>query len=255
MGRLTGRTTHGTPHPYDIHVPVLFYGAGVRPGQTMMTRRQSTSRPRSRASRASPSRLRPAACSSPGWHRRQIDALSFSFQHSTLEGKRSAPSVDRLLSFRVADFPMPGSRTLTALLVAGLAAAPSARATLSAQAPDHPAPSSATPGPVATRLPHAVVAAATSADAVGAWTTRISSMLRDGRLDIGRVDEDTMLPGRTHERLVQRFNGLPVFGAEVVRQLSGSTVETIFGTVTTMCRHRRRPRLPRSRLLQPRPRR
>ena len=56
-------------------------------------------------------------------------------------------------------------------------------------------------------------------------------MLRDGRLDIGRVDEDTMLPGRTHERLVQRFNGLPVFGAEVVRQLSGSTVETIFGTV------------------------
>jgi len=126
---------------------------------------------------------------------------------------------------------MPGSRTLTALLVAGLAAVPSARATLSAQAPDHPAPSSATPGPVATRLPHAVAATATSADAVGAWTTRISSMLRDGRLDIGRVDEDTMLPGRTHERLVQRFNGLPVFGAEVVRQLSGSTVETIFGTV------------------------
>ena len=26
-------TTHGTPHPYDIHVPVLFYGAGIRPGQ------------------------------------------------------------------------------------------------------------------------------------------------------------------------------------------------------------------------------
>ena len=26
-------TTHGTPHPYDIRVPVLFYGAGIRPGQ------------------------------------------------------------------------------------------------------------------------------------------------------------------------------------------------------------------------------
>jgi len=26
-------TTHGTPHPYDVHVPVLFYGAGIRPGQ------------------------------------------------------------------------------------------------------------------------------------------------------------------------------------------------------------------------------
>ncbi len=26
-------TTHGTPHPYDVRVPVLFYGAGIRPGQ------------------------------------------------------------------------------------------------------------------------------------------------------------------------------------------------------------------------------
>jgi Type I phosphodiesterase / nucleotide pyrophosphatase len=29
--RLTG-TTHGTPHPYDTHVPLLVYGPGVRPG-------------------------------------------------------------------------------------------------------------------------------------------------------------------------------------------------------------------------------
>lgn len=126
---------------------------------------------------------------------------------------------------------MPGSRTLIALLVAGLVTASSARVTLSAQAPDPAVPASAGPPPSPTRLPHAAVAAATSADAVGAWTTRISTMLRDGRLDIGRVDDDTMLPGRTHERLVQRYNGLPVFGAEVVRQLSGSSVETIFGTV------------------------
>jgi hypothetical protein len=26
------RTTHGTPHPYDTHVPLLVYGPGVRPG-------------------------------------------------------------------------------------------------------------------------------------------------------------------------------------------------------------------------------
>jgi hypothetical protein len=25
-------TTHGTPHPYDTHVPLLVYGPGVRPG-------------------------------------------------------------------------------------------------------------------------------------------------------------------------------------------------------------------------------
>jgi hypothetical protein len=28
---LTG-TTHGTPHPYDTHVPLLVYGPGLRPG-------------------------------------------------------------------------------------------------------------------------------------------------------------------------------------------------------------------------------
>ena len=25
-------TTHGTPYPYDTHVPLLVYGTGVRPG-------------------------------------------------------------------------------------------------------------------------------------------------------------------------------------------------------------------------------
>ena len=25
-------TTHGSPHPYDTHVPLLVYGPGVRPG-------------------------------------------------------------------------------------------------------------------------------------------------------------------------------------------------------------------------------
>jgi hypothetical protein len=29
---LTPGTTHGTPHPYDTHVPLLVYGAGVEPG-------------------------------------------------------------------------------------------------------------------------------------------------------------------------------------------------------------------------------
>ena len=25
-------TTHGSPHPYDTHVPLLWYGVGVKPG-------------------------------------------------------------------------------------------------------------------------------------------------------------------------------------------------------------------------------
>jgi predicted AlkP superfamily pyrophosphatase or phosphodiesterase len=32
-GRLTG-TTHGSPYPYDSHIPVLFYGWGINPGKT-----------------------------------------------------------------------------------------------------------------------------------------------------------------------------------------------------------------------------
>jgi hypothetical protein len=32
FGDDTYRTTHGSPHPYDTHVPLLVYGPGVRPG-------------------------------------------------------------------------------------------------------------------------------------------------------------------------------------------------------------------------------
>ncbi len=28
---------HGTPHDYDARVPVLFYGAGIRPGRSIDT--------------------------------------------------------------------------------------------------------------------------------------------------------------------------------------------------------------------------
>jgi hypothetical protein len=31
MERLEG-TTHGSPHPYDTHVPLVVFGPGVRPG-------------------------------------------------------------------------------------------------------------------------------------------------------------------------------------------------------------------------------
>jgi len=31
-GLKTG-TSHGTPHPYDTHVPLIVFGPGVKPGQ------------------------------------------------------------------------------------------------------------------------------------------------------------------------------------------------------------------------------
>jgi Zn-dependent metalloprotease len=54
-------------------------------------------------------------------------------------------------------------------------------------------------------------------------------MLRDGRLDLGRSERDTMIRGRMHERLVQQHEGLPVFGAQLVRQSNGRTTVSLFG--------------------------
>jgi thermolysin len=64
---------------------------------------------------------------------------------------------------------------------------------------------------------------------LSARTTRVDGMLRDGTLGIGRVQADTMLPGRTHERLAQQYEGLPVFGGEIIRQMNRGVVLTVFG--------------------------
>ena len=66
-------------------------------------------------------------------------------------------------------------------------------------------------------------------DARAVWAVRIDTMLRDGALDIASVQRDSMVPGRTHERLDQRYQGLPVFGGQVVRQMSGRDVVSISG--------------------------
>ena len=65
--------------------------------------------------------------------------------------------------------------------------------------------------------------------AAGAASLRVEAMLADGRLQAGRLQEDTMVPGRVHERLVQHHQGVPVFASEVVRQIDGGGVRTVFG--------------------------
>lgn len=61
------------------------------------------------------------------------------------------------------------------------------------------------------------------------WDARVATMLRDGQLDLVRVQDDTMIAGRTHERLSQRHEGLPVFAGELVRQMDGGRVVSVFG--------------------------
>jgi thermolysin len=70
---------------------------------------------------------------------------------------------------------------------------------------------------------------AASGAALQAWASRAEVMLRDGTLDIGRVQEDTMIPGRAHERLVQHHQGVPIFGAELIRQIEGGRPVSVFG--------------------------
>jgi thermolysin len=68
-------------------------------------------------------------------------------------------------------------------------------------------------------------------DDLAAALARVRAMLSDGRLDLDRIDEDPILPGRRHERLVQRHEGLPVYGGEVVEQLDGRATVSVFGRV------------------------
>ena len=47
------------------------------------------------------------------------------------------------------------------------------------------------------QAPRMLTASAIDPDSVNEWSARVSQMLRDGRLDIVRVDDDTMLPRAT----------------------------------------------------------
>ena len=72
--------------------------------------------------------------------------------------------------------------------------------------------------------------AAAGAD-LPAWMSRVDGMLRDGTLDIGSVQDDTMVAGRRHERLTQHHRGLPVFGGQVARQMDGRSIVSLAGRV------------------------
>jgi Zn-dependent metalloprotease len=74
------------------------------------------------------------------------------------------------------------------------------------------------------------VAAADRVAAV-AWAQRIDAMQRAGSLRLASSREDTMLPGRVHDRFDQYAGDVPIFGAQLVRQRSADGVETVFGSI------------------------
>jgi len=77
---------------------------------------------------------------------------------------------------------------------------------------------------------HATRVAATSAPALAEWAARLERLTASGDLTERLAREDTLLPGRLHQRLQQRFRGVPVFGGELAVQTDGRQTLTVFGT-------------------------
>lgn len=63
------------------------------------------------------------------------------------------------------------------------------------------------------------------------WDQRVTVMLRDGDLRITSATGDSDVSGRAHERAAQYYRGVPVFGADVTRQLADGQTVSIFGVL------------------------
>jgi bacillolysin len=63
------------------------------------------------------------------------------------------------------------------------------------------------------------------------WDAEVDRRVREGTLVLAQRREDTLVPGRIHERLAQYHDGVAVFGGEVTRQLDGGQTVSVFGTL------------------------
>ncbi len=73
---------------------------------------------------------------------------------------------------------------------------------------------------------------ATSLDDLRRWDGYVSARERAGELKTLRVDRDPSMSARTIERLQQYHGGVPVWGAQVVRDASSGVAESIFGEIS-----------------------
>lgn len=63
------------------------------------------------------------------------------------------------------------------------------------------------------------------------WDTRVDAMLRSGDLKVRRVFDDSLMPGRQHERADQYYRGVRVLGGDVARQSSQGQTISVFGVL------------------------
>jgi thermolysin len=92
----------------------------------------------------------------------------------------------------------------------------------------------ASPGAQSVAQPGLVRITAASAASIAdlrAWDRRVDSMLDSGELRVRTVRDDTLMPGRRHERADQYYKGVRVWGADVARQIAGGQTVSIFGVL------------------------
>jgi Zn-dependent metalloprotease len=84
-------------------------------------------------------------------------------------------------------------------------------------------------GGAAAQAPRRLTLAATNGLAIRQADSIVDRLARAGALRMRRVQADTLLPDRTHQRMVQYYAGLPVHGGEIARQLDGGLTVSVFG--------------------------
>jgi thermolysin len=77
----------------------------------------------------------------------------------------------------------------------------------------------------------AIKATAANVDVLREWDLRVDRMARAGDLRRRDEREDTLIPGRRHERLQQLYQGVPVWGGDIARQTDAGTTISIFGSL------------------------
>ncbi|MCU0242740.1 MAG: hypothetical protein MUF51_10000, partial [Vicinamibacteria bacterium] len=73
--------------------------------------------------------------------------------------------------------------------------------------------------------------AATDPAFMDAWDMQIDALIRARQLELVAQEDDTLIPGRRHERWRQVAQGVPVWGGEITRQVEGATARSIFGAL------------------------
>jgi thermolysin len=78
----------------------------------------------------------------------------------------------------------------------------------------------------------AVLIKATTAAELRTWDGYVTARERSGELQVMRSERDPSLPSRIVERLQQYHQGIPVWGAQVVRDTTNGVPESMFGDVS-----------------------